>query len=153
MKLRIYREGEHVRESPELIRVKKGPLFCTIEFIGDGTPGRIHYCENADFPDGPEWCKQQREKIEKLLSIEESYYLASGGQVENEGKVLFYDHWETAGPWTKEHIENELMPRIDPKMIVRWDEDERDRLIQSFPPRNNDSPRRVRSCRNKHLFE
>ena len=152
MKLWIYAHGEQTWESPRLTRIKRGPLFCMIEFNGDGTPGTIQYSQEADLLAGSDRFHQQRIRIEKSLATEEIHYWAGGGQVESDGKVLFYDNWATALPWTKDHIENGLMSEIGREMIVSWDENADDRVIESFPPRNSDSPRRVRSC-NKHLVE
>lgn len=110
MRLKVYLTGERVLDEAGRVELRRGPLFCEIEFVGDGTPGEITYhpVEPTKRAYTEERLATKRKALEDLLKSP-ARVLDGGGSVGDGDSVLFYDHAKLVHPWTPEHMGSVVM--------------------------------------------
>lgn len=105
MKLNLFVKGpaEPV-EGHEYPQATKGPLWCEITFVGDGTQGTVEF-----FFEGSHWIykaeRLAKMKTELLEKLEQPYRLSLPGETLCDGKsIIFTTEVYTIEPWRMENV-------------------------------------------------
>lgn len=105
MKLRIFLEGKPYKDSDsgEIVH-PRGPLWCEVTFIGDGTPGRVEILFDGDYwIETTKTLQRHRTKLLKELELGRSELLA--GPTQCDGKTIVHaSRTRKLYPWTPQHV-------------------------------------------------
>lgn len=105
MKLRLYLKGRpEMDESLGYPCATKGPLWCEIEFVGDGTPGTVEFLFDGTFwISNPESLLQKKKRLLESLEIARSQLLS--GPTQCDGKTIIHvSRSRKLSPWTPQHV-------------------------------------------------
>jgi hypothetical protein len=153
MKLWLYVRGERILEGPEHVRIKKGPLFCIIDFAGDGTAGEITYSGVQNGQQAKGHFSNLRQKIEYSVEAEQVHYLANASQIKCGETMISCDTFASADRWTREYFEHGIVLDLRDDFLFEWNEDPTDRVMKAFPKKLGTSPVPVRGRRNNKKTE
>ena len=146
MKLRLFIEGAPIkRESSEFLRAMKGPLWCEITFVGDGTRGSVEFLFRGDYYIwGAEELAQMEMNLGHELGVERSDLKA--GKTICDGKTIILTSEKVilqAG--TFPHVA--ATARSVGEFVMEWPEPPPPEMISPEPERDPELEKRIEAAK------